>query len=68
MRDLTQTIRNAISGMFTANITEEVVKRIVQTIEGDDCIDEEAGIKAGKEQKLQTYENGRRRKRKGRGI
>lgn len=43
MRDLTQIVRDAISGMFTANITEEVVRRIVQAIEGDDCVGEEAG-------------------------
>ena len=32
MRDLKQVVRDAISGMFTANITEDVVKRIVQAI------------------------------------
>ena len=40
MSNLEQTIRNAISGMFTANIAEEVVKRIVQAVEGDDCGDD----------------------------
>ena len=49
MRDLTQTIRNAISGMFTANITEEVVKRIVQAIKGDDCVDDKRMAQEGKD-------------------
>ncbi len=34
MQNLEQTIRNAISGMFTVNLAEEVVSRVVRAIEG----------------------------------
>ena len=49
MKDLTQIVREAISGMFTANITEEVVRRIVQAIEGDDCIDDKGMAQTSKD-------------------
>lgn len=41
MLNLEQIIRNAISGMFTVNLAEEVVSRVVRAIEGSDCGDEE---------------------------
>lgn len=45
MSNLEQTIRNAISCMFTVNLAEEVVSRVVRTIEREykrsDCGDEE---------------------------
>lgn len=44
MSNLEQTIRNAISGMFTVNLAEEVVSRVVRAIEGSEGIDEEGVV------------------------
>ena len=41
MSNLEQTIRNAISGMFTVNLAEEVVQKIVTAIERGDCGEQE---------------------------
>lgn len=41
MKELTQIVREAISGMFTTNVTEEVVKRVVEAVKGDEGVDEE---------------------------
>ena len=41
MQNIIHIIRNELSGMFTKNIVDEVVRKIEKAIERSDCGDEE---------------------------
>ena len=41
MQNIIHIIRDELSGMFTKNIVDEVVRKIEKAIERSDCVDEE---------------------------
>lgn len=44
MQNIIHIIRNELSGMFTKNIVDEVVRKIEKAIERSDCGDEEGVV------------------------